>query len=372
MVAGDDERGRTAAARLTRRAWRLPLLAAALLSAAWGAWLGLLRIGWALPLPWPDQLILHGPLMVGGFLGTLIGLERAIGIARPWAYAAPALTATGAALLVSVAAPAAGAISIAVASGIVTAIFVVVVRAQPTLFGATMLAGSVSWLIGNVLWAAGYGVFRVVFWWIAFLALTIAGERLELNRLLRPTGAARAAFVVAASIVACGVFAIGWAPSTGVRVTGLGLAAMSGWLATNDIARRTIRQPGVTRLIALSMLFAYGWLGVGAAVAMATGAFEPGPAHDAILHAVFVGFALSMVFGHAPIVLPAVTGIPLRYQPAFYVPLLLLQISLGVRVIGDLVEELGRYRAWGGMLNAVALLTFVFCAAFNVRRRMLS
>ena len=39
----------------------------------WGIWMGLLRIGWALPLPKPDQLILHGPLMIGGFLGTLIG-----------------------------------------------------------------------------------------------------------------------------------------------------------------------------------------------------------------------------------------------------------------------------------------------------------
>jgi len=169
---------------LTRRAWRLPLLASALLSAAWGAWLGLLRIGWALPLPRPDQLILHGPLMVGGFVGTLVGLERAIGIARPWAYAAPALSAAGAALLVFGTAPAAGAISITAASGIVTAIFIVVLRAQPTLFAATMLAGSMSWLAGNSLWAAGDAIFRVVFWWIAFLVLTIAGERLELNRLL--------------------------------------------------------------------------------------------------------------------------------------------------------------------------------------------
>jgi len=353
---------------LTRRAWRLPLLASALLSAAWGAWLGLLRIGWALPLPRPDQLILHGPLMVGGFVGTLVGLERAIGIARPWAYAAPALSAAGAALLVFGTAPAAGAISITAASGIVTAIFIVVLRAQPTLFAATMLAGSMSWLAGNSLWAAGDAIFRVVFWWIAFLVLTIAGERLELNRLLRPTGAVRAAFVVAAAVVVAGVLAIGWAPAAGVRVTGVGLAAVSGWLVVNDVARRTIRQREVTRFIAVSMLFAYAWLGIGAAVAMATGAFEPGPAHDAILHAVFLGFALSMVFGHAPIVLPAVTGLTLRYRPVFYLPLMLLQCSLAVRVIGDLVEDLGRYRAWGGVLNAAAMLLFVLCAASSCHR----
>jgi hypothetical protein len=50
-----------------RRAWRLPLVASALLSLAWGVWLGLLRLGWILPLPWPDQLVLHGPLMIGGY-----------------------------------------------------------------------------------------------------------------------------------------------------------------------------------------------------------------------------------------------------------------------------------------------------------------
>ena len=351
------------------RACRLPLLASAVLSLGWGIWLGLLRLGWALPLPWPDQLILHGPLMIGGFLGTLVGLERAIGTARPWAYAAPAASAAGAVLLVFGTTGTAGALLITVASGIVTAVFIVIVRAQPSLFAATMLAGSASWLIGNALWSSGYAIFRVVFWWIAFLVLTIAGERLELNRLLRPTGAVRAAFVAAVMVVVAGVFATEWAPAAGVQLTGVGLGALCGWLAVNDIARRTIRQPGVTRYVAVSMLLAYCWLGIGAAVAIATGAFEPGPAHDAILHAIFLGFALSMVFGHAPIVLPAVTGLRLRFRPTFYAPLLLLQFSMAVRLVGDLNEELGRYRAWGGLLNAIALLMFVLNTASCARSR---
>jgi len=352
-----------------RRAWRLPLLASAVLSAAWGIWLGLLRLGWALPLPWPDQLILHGPLMIGGFLGTLVGLERAIGIARPWAYAAPAASAAGALLLVSGTTGTAGALLITAASAIVTAIFIVIVRAQPSLFAATMLAGSASWLIGNALWSSGYAIFRVVFWWIAFLVLTIAGERLELNRLLRPAGAVRAAFVAAVVVVVAGVAATERAPAAGVRLTGVGLAAVCGWLAVNDIARRTVRQPGVTRYIAISMLLAYCWLGVGAAVAIVTGAFEPGPAHDAILHAIFLGFAISMVFGHAPIVLPAITGLTLRFRPTFYAPLVLLQLSMAVRLVGDLIEELGRNRAWGGLLNAFALLMFFLNTASCARWR---
>jgi uncharacterized protein DUF1722 len=70
---------------------RVPLMAIGMLSMACGAWLGLVRLGWNLPLPFPDQLIAHGPLMVCGFLGTLISLERAIALGSRWGYAAPAL-----------------------------------------------------------------------------------------------------------------------------------------------------------------------------------------------------------------------------------------------------------------------------------------
>ena len=38
---------------------RVPMLVVGLLSMACGTWLGLVRLGWNLPLPWPDQLIAH-------------------------------------------------------------------------------------------------------------------------------------------------------------------------------------------------------------------------------------------------------------------------------------------------------------------------
>jgi hypothetical protein len=41
-------------------------------------WAGLLRMGWQIPPLSPRLLIEHGPLMVSGFLGTLISLERAV------------------------------------------------------------------------------------------------------------------------------------------------------------------------------------------------------------------------------------------------------------------------------------------------------
>lgn len=68
-------------------------------------------------------------------------------------------------------------------------------------------------------------------------------------------------------------------------------------------------------------------------------------------------------FGHAPIILPAVLGIALRFSRAFYIHLALLHLSLALRVAGDLAE-VGALRRWGGLLNAVALLVFLLIAAW--------
>ena len=339
---------------------RVPMLFVGLLSMACGAWLGLVRIGWNLPLPWQDQLIAHGPLMVCGFLGTLISLERAVGLGSRWGYAAPVLVAAGALMLDLGPIGAIAPVLITAGSLVMIAIFVVVWRRQASLFVVTMTIGALCWTAGNVQWLGGAPIFRVVFWWLVFLVLTIAGERLELNRLLRPTPAVRWEFVLAVAMVLGGVVAVTWWPEPGVRVLGGGLIALTCWLARHDIARRTVRQRGVTRFMAICLLGGYAWLGVGGAIAASTGAAMPGLPYDAMLHAVFIGFVISMVFAHAPIIFPAVLGLPLEYRPAFYLHAGVLHISLILRVVGDLVDVLGRWRVWGGLLNAVALLLFMF------------
>lgn len=342
-----------------RAARRIPMLAIGLLSMACGVWLGLVRLGWNLPLPWPDQLIAHGPLMVCGFLGTLISLERAVALGKRWGYAAPVLIAAGALALDLGPLGSIAPLLIAIGSFVVLAMFAVVWRRQPSLFISTMALGGVAWIVGNVRWLGGAAIFRVVFWWLAFLVLTIAGERLELNRLLRPTRAVRGTFVIAMLLILAGVTATVWWPEQGVRALGVGLLAMTWWLVRNDVARRTIHQHGITRFMAVCLLGGYAWLGLGGGVAAVTGAAAPGVLYDAILHAVFLGFVMSMVFAHAPVIFPAILGVPLPYRPAFYVHVGVLHLSLILRVVGDLVDSLGRWRVWGGLLNAVALLLFL-------------
>ena len=347
--------------------WRAPLLAAGIASMAVGMWLGLVRIGWPLALPWPDQLVAHGPLMVCGFLGTLIGLERAVGLRRRWAYLAPILTAVGAVALALNRTGPVAALLIAAGSLVVVAVFTVICVRHLSLFACTMGAGAAAWAAGNLQWAAGAPIYRVVFWWTSFLVLTIAGERLELNRVLQPPPAVRWSFVAAMTSIVAGTVAARWTDA-GVRVVGIGLFAATVWLARNDVARRTIAQRGVTRFMAVALLGGYVWLGVAGVLALVFAPSSPGTVYDATLHAVFLGFVMSMVFAHAPVIFPAVLGVHFRFRPTFYAHVAVLHLSLVLRTVGDLVDVLGRWRVWGGLLNAIAVLLFLANTVSSIQR----
>ncbi len=163
----------------------LPLVTFSILALLVALWAGLLRIGWSLP-SFPKLVMAHGPLMVCGFLGTLIPLERAVAIRQKWMFAAPILTALGwVTLLIS---PTIfGAASFTLGSLITLAILLYMFKQEPKIHMGIMTAGSFAWVVGNILWMTGMPIFKLVFWWMAFLVLTIAGERLELSRILRPT-----------------------------------------------------------------------------------------------------------------------------------------------------------------------------------------
>jgi hypothetical protein len=156
--------------------WRLPLLVLGFISLAYGLAGGLARLT---PLPVSiAALALHGPLMVSAFFGTVISLERAAALDRVWAYAAPLCSGLGGLLLV-LGFPFEGFVSMVLAACVLMAAGMAVLRKQPSLEMATLLAGAAAWLMGNLGLILGY---PAVPWWIAFFALTIGGERLELSR----------------------------------------------------------------------------------------------------------------------------------------------------------------------------------------------
>ena len=102
---------------------------------------------------------------------------------------------------------------------------------------------------------------------------------------------------------------------------------------------------------------------------MLGGPASEGGRYDAVVHAVFLGFTISMVMAHAPVILPAVLRRPLPYHPILILPAVLLHAALVVRLwFGDALEL---HAAWqlGGVLNVVALLMFVVLAAWGASRR---
>jgi hypothetical protein len=310
--------------------------------------------------------------MISGFLGTLISLERAVALA-PLArskllYAAPLLSALGGlALIMGLPAPI-GPLLLSGGSLALAAIFLNINQRQANWPHVVMGLGAVAWLAGNLLWWLGRPIYQVLPWWMAFLVLTIAGERLELSRVLRPRPAAIITFIIIIGVILGGLLlSIGWL-ALGVRVAGMGLLVLGGWLLRFDIARRTVRQRGLTRYIALCLLPGYGWLMVGGGLwIIGAERFSAGPWYDAMVHTILVGYVFSMIFGHAPIILPAVTGLALPFQPAYYLHLVLLHTGLVLRVIGDLASLPGG-RQWGGLLNVTAIVLFLLVSGASVVR----
>ena len=348
---------------------RAPLLVLGFVGLLIGVVAGLARLGYRMPDIASAASAWHGPLMIGGFFGVVIALERAVAIGRYWAYAAPLLGGLGT-LAVLAGEPVAAAWLLFAGSVILLAASIDVVRRQRALFTLTLALGAACWVAGNLGFALGLAVFDVVTAWLAFLILTIAGERLELSRFLPPSPTARRVFV--AILVSIGTGLLLGRTAIGTPLCALGLLALSGWLVKQDIARRTVRKEGLTRFIAVCLLSGYVWLAIGA-VTMLAGGFAPGSrSYDAAVHALALGFVFSMVFGHAPIIIPAVLRVAVPYHPAFYVPLLLLHGSLAVRLAGDASGRFDWTRA-GGALNALALAAFIAgtaTAALRARRNV--
>ncbi len=348
---------------------RFPIIAcvvAALLAALWAA---LLRVGWqmpSLPVPLAAQ---HGALMISGFLGTLVCLERAVALQKKWAYAAPLLSGLGGLALVIGLPPEIGRGLITLGSIGLVLIFAFIYRVHPSVDVITMALGSSLWLIGNLLWLFGPSIVYAVPWWAGFLILTIAGERIELSRVLMLKPHSRTIFKITVSVFSIGLLISLAAFNIGLKISGLGLIMLGGWLLRYDIARHTIKKTGLTRYIATCLLPGYVWLIIGGTLWIIYGGnVFAGLTYDALLHTLFLGFIFSMIFGHAPIIVPAVMPVDITYHWRFYIALVLLQSSLVVRVFADLILD-QPLRMWAGLFNVLAILIFLGNLIYSAHRR---
>jgi hypothetical protein len=256
---------------------RLPLLALGMLSLLGGVLAGLARLAWDVPALAGAQAGEHGALMISAFFGTVISLERAVALGRGWAYLGPATAGLGGVLLLAGLPFVPVRLLALTGAAVLVAASAQVLRRQIAPFTLVLAGGALCWLIGNLAWTLSGAPAVAVPWWLAFLVLTIAGERLELTRFLPTPPRARRLFFVIVGMLAAGATLALWREGVGLALFSCGLLALAGWLLRYDIARRNLRQQGLTRFIAVCLVSGYAWLTVAGLLGLA-GAFVPGHA----------------------------------------------------------------------------------------------
>lgn len=330
---------------------------------------GLTLAGVPAPVGSDRLAALHGPVMVLGFLGTVISLERATALRVAWGFLAPALCGAGALALLLLPDPLLGRLLLTQGLLTLALVYAALWRRNRDLTVAVeglaaVLAAAAALLLTRV------EVSVVLPLLIAFVVLTIGAERVELARLAMPVGGdGRLALLGGAvALAALGVTLLAGSPVGGEvagRLLGVAVLALALWLVRHDVARRTLHAQGLPRFVAAALLLGYGWLLVAALTLVLTGR-PTGAAYDVAVHATFLGFALSMVLAHAPVILPAVLRVRLPYHRAMWVPLVLLHLTLAGRVaaLGLVGIGIRALPLWQLALlgNALALLLFLTTA----------
>ncbi len=347
---------------LTRMTARLvfPLVVVASLVAGIAG--GLVRAGLVPPLDtasWLTPAIAaHAFLMICTFMGTVIGIERAVAVRHRLAFAGPLASGVAGPLLLAGWSTASSWL-VVIASVAFVAVNTVVVRRQMAAHTVLLLVAALAWSAGSVLHALAAPAEAVVPWWFSFLVLTIAAERLEMTRLMRRRRGSAIALYLVFTLMLAGCALSGWQPRAGGVTYGLSLALLAGWLTSFDIARRTVHASGLSRYMAICLLLGYFWLFVAGAAWTATSLGRPW--RDAALHALGLGFVFSMMLGHAPVILPAIARVKILFGGYYYLPLALLHGSLALRLAG------GRFDSYsltlGAAGNALAIAAFAATVA---------
>jgi len=187
---------------------------------------------------------------------------------------------------------------------------------------------------------------------------------------LRPSKQQQSLFGAIIFIYLAGIVSATFNLQIGTRLNGAALLLLSLWSVRNDLAWRNLKHKlPLTRYIAWCLALGLAWLGVGGGLNLVFGAQAAGPRYDAALHVVFVGFVISMIFGHAPIIFPAILGVPINFHPVFYIQLILLHASLALRVVADYANW-HTLRMWGGLLNEVAILLFIGMTVYSIHKSL--
>ncbi|MBT9585104.1 hypothetical protein IV102_17305 [bacterium] len=293
-------------------------------------------------LPVADFLrINHGPILCAVVFPGLIGLERAVAIGRGWAWV-PTLSAFLSLLGMFVVGRAAFPILGMTAAGLLLQQMFLWKR-RPGLDGQIAAVAPICLWLADWRWGGGDPAPLCALGWSSFLIMVIAAERLELSFLYRS-----ASYVMPGATL----LTLGGVALQQPRLVGLGWLALALWLSAHDLARRNAGRSGLVAYTARSVLLGYAWLATSGLQLLVYGLpCLSGSGFDRVLHGVFVGFALSMVMAHGPILFPALLKCSMVFSNGFYLPLVLLHSSLLMRCFGP-------WAKWGASGNMLAVFVF--------------
>lgn len=341
---------------------KLPFLVLILTTLISGIATGWFRLGFDLPVS--GVFLDHGAMMVGSFLGSVILIERIVALKKRWLFVFPIANVLSLFFFYLDLRSIAFSCLIVGSMGLFY-VFFLINQIHSDLPHRVMWAGAGAWFIGNVHLFIFELYAHSILWWMAFLLLTIVGERLELSRFL-PIGQLKKLIL----LLFLGVFLISCVlpfHMGGQVFTGLSLVLIAGWLLLYDMVRKSIRKPGVHRFSAITLTCGYIWLMISGIfyVLDPTGSIT----YDALIHSFFLGFVFSMIFAHAPIILPGVLGLGFKpFHPTLYLWVGIFQLSLVIRMIGG-IAAIPDWKQYGGLINGVVMLLFLVNVMALVIRR---
>lgn len=326
----------------------LPLI---LLSLLLAIWTGFLRIG--VNLPGSLAIAHHGSLMVNSFLATVIFLERAVSFRSRWLLLLPLINVLSLIAFILDLPVIAFSLNIAGAAGFLMMCgWFIYKHKEPYYY--VFFVGAFCLLTGNVLLLKSNFYPASIVFWMLFLLFTIVAERLELTRFLPVKKTAQLSLYCVLTLAVVAAFL----PfhSYGTDLLALSFLLTAGWLLRFDMARKALKMQGQHRYSGLLLIAGYFWLIVSGVMLLIWQNIPFG--YDAMLHSFFIGFVFSMIFSHAPIILPAVIKKPIRiYRPILYYWFVLLQLSLATRIISDAYGFV-EMRKLSGLVNGISLIIF--------------
>lgn len=198
---------------------------------------------------------------------------------------------------------------------------------------------------------------------LSFPIFTIVGERVELSRFVAPQTYRWAHWgwwltLVASLLLLLRILAVnssylvmGWA----ILIAGAVIPLLGPELTLVRLGRK-----GLHQYLGRHLIVAYIWLFLGLIILMV--ARENHPLYDAAAHSLALGFVLTMILAHAPVIAPVILHRQVAEERLHYFPLALLTLSTMMRVVGYLLQA-GEIRipalaGFSGVVGLVALLVF--------------